>query len=156
MSQFEKIYQIDSEREKYQSMDKHPSIELSDQEYLSKFVPSGQYVKFNRSTEFDDSPLKVSKKMEEAGWVYREPCKVDEHSSEVLKQKHALAEALCKESFTIILNNEPPPIPMNLDMPRLEKAIKEGKKNAKSKSKSTKGKSKKDNPKSNKPAMESI
>jgi hypothetical protein len=52
--------------------------------------------------------------------------------------------------------NESPPIALNLEMPILEKAIKEGKKNAKSKSKSPKSKTKKNNSKSNKPAMASL
>lgn len=100
--------------------------------------------------------IELSDEMLAAGWVYREPCKVDANSPEYLKQKQALAELLCKETKVITLNNEPPPIPMNLEMPILEDTIRKGKKNAKSKSKSTARKPKKDSSKSNRPAVESL
>ncbi len=79
MSDFERIYQTDPSRESDQKTEKHPSIELSDKEYL-------------RKNEF------------------------------------------------ITLINKPPLIPMKLEMPMLEKAIKEGKRNEKNKSKTTKQK----------------
>ncbi len=109
MSDFEIIYQTDPSTEKIEALEKHISIELSDE-------------------------------MIKAGWIYLEPCKVDEHSSKYLKQKHASAEALCKESFTITLHNEIPKIPMNLEMPILEKQIKEKGMHAKRKIISKKGK----------------
>lgn len=45
--------------------------------------------------------IELSDEMIKKDWVYREPCKVDENLSEVIKQKQSLAEALSKESFTI-------------------------------------------------------
>lgn len=95
MCDFEIIYQIDPAREAHHAREKHPSIELSDEEYIRR-----------------------------------------------------------KEVIT--LHNEPPSIPMNLEMPILEETIKKGKKNEQSKIKSTKGKPKKTNPKSNKAAVANI
>ena len=51
---------------------------------------------------------------------------------------------------------EPPPIPMKLEMPELENAIREGKKIAESTSKSTKRKPKKDHSKPDRPAVEKV
>ncbi len=53
--------------------------------------------KFVKNTVF------LTDEMLEAGFVYREPYKVDENSTEILKQKQALAEKLCKhiKVFTI-------------------------------------------------------
>lgn len=86
-------------REMKVQTEKHPSIELSDQEHLSKLVPSGHYVKFNKGTKFDDEPLKVSKDMEEAGFVYK-PL-VEENMSPVLKKKYRLAKKICADTQVI-------------------------------------------------------
>lgn len=54
--------------------------------------------------------IELSDEMIAARFVYREPCKVDKDSPEYLKQKHALAEALCKESFLIkVISHEKEP-----------------------------------------------
>ena len=54
--------------------------------------------------------IELSDEMIAARLVYREPCKVDKDSPEYLKQKHALAEALCKESFLIkVISHEKEP-----------------------------------------------
>lgn len=67
-------------------------------------------------------PFKVSKEMEEEGWVYRQPCTAN--MCEALKQKFDLADALCKETQIITLHSSAPPaIAMNLDMPILEETI---------------------------------
>src|ERR1700752_1054067 len=162
---FERPEHSEPKREWDHKMEKHPTIELSDREYLEKkrFVLTDSYVKFNKEPYFNDEPLKVSKEMEEAGWVYREPCTVDENSSEYLKQKKALAEALCKETKVItITGNEAPKIEMPIDPDILTKykisdeiikisdEIIKGKKNAKSESKTLERKNKKSNLKTNK------
>ncbi len=36
--------------------------------------------------------MDISKEMKDAGFVYREPCKVDKDSPEYLKQKYELAK----------------------------------------------------------------
>lgn len=158
MSTFEKIYQIDPERERDHQREKHPSIELSDKEYLENkgFVITGNFVKFNNKPHFDDEPIKVSKEMEQEGWIYREPPPKD-LMSPALKEKFKKARKICQDTKVIDLQPaEPPKIPMNLEMPKPEKTIKESKRNAKSKSKNTKEKSKRNNSKSNKSAMANL
>ena len=91
---FEKTYKQDPDREHIHEIEKHPSIELSDEMIAN-------------------------------GLVYR----------------------------VITLHNEPPQIPMDLDMPILEKSLRQGKKDEKIQSKSTKSKPSKTNTKANKPAM---
>ena len=68
------------------------------------WVLTDSYVKFNKEPHFNDEPLKVSKEMEKAGWVYRDPCTV------YLKQKKALSESICKKAKIITLHNEHNPI----------------------------------------------
>lgn len=139
MSNFERIYQIDPQREKGHQREMHPSIELSDEEYLERQQP------------------KVSKDMEEAKFVYKPPVMDEESMSPALKEKFKKARKLCQDTKVVTLPPvEPPPIAMNLEMPELEKAIKKGKKNAKDKSKSPKSKSKKNSTKSNSAAVASV
>lgn len=134
MSDFERVYQIDPSREAHHPREKHPSIELSDREYLQ---------------------TRVSKEMEQEGWVYREP-PPEESMSPALKEKFKKARKICQDTKVIDLTAEPPPIPMNLEMPELEKAIKEGKKNERKKNKAPTKRTKKANPKSNEPAMADV
>lgn len=116
MNKFEKSYVIDNSREADGPRERNYSIELSDREHLERLQPP-----------------KVSKEMEEAGFVYKPPIE-EESMSLALKEKFEKARKLTKDT----------------------KAIKLGENNAKSKSKSIKSKTKKNNPKSNKPAMASV
>jgi hypothetical protein len=78
--------------------------------------------------------IELSDEMIKAGFVFRQPCTVDENSSEVLKQKQALAEKLCESAIMIDLR----------------------KKDEKSKNKSIKKISKKHHTISNKPAVADV
>lgn len=136
MSNFERTYQIDPSREKEHQREMHPSIELSDEEYLARkeFLRTGNYVKFNKGPKFDDTPIKLAKQMEEAGFVYKEPVMDEDSMSPALKEKFEKARKITKDTKVIDLR----------------------KKDAKSKSKSPKSKAKKDNPKPNSAAVAQV
>ena len=73
-----------------------------------------------------------------------------------MKRKYKIAKNLCSETIVIDLGEaQPPPIPEILDMPELEKAIKEGA-NEKSESESSKRKYKKNAQRADKSSMESV
>lgn len=121
---------IGNNRERDYPREANTSIELSDKEYLERngFVRTGHFVKFNDKRHFNDELLKVSKEMEQEGWVYREP-PPEESMSTALKEKFMKAKNIAQDiQVTDLRPAEPPPIPMNLEMPKLEKAIKKGKK----------------------------
>lgn len=61
-----------------------------------------------------------------------------------------------KYQHLLAFTGNPPLIPMVLEMPRTEEAIREGKKNEKKKSKTTKSKDKKVSAKSNKSTVEGV
>ena len=103
MSDFEKIYQIEPPREMDQQIEKYPSIEFSDCDYLRNL-----------------------------GFILEE------------------------DKLKDLIESDPPLISMKLEMPKLEKAIRKGKKNAKSTSETSKRKSKKANTKPNESAMADI
>lgn len=136
MSNFERIYQIDPSREANHPREKHPSIELSDADYYATLQP------------------KVRKDMEEAGFVYKPPVE-EESMSPALKEKFKKARKICEDTKTITQIG-PPPIPMKLDMPELEKAIREGKKNERKKNKAPAKRTKKANSQSDQPAVASL
>ncbi len=114
---------MSSEREEDIARERHPTIELSDLEHLERLG-----VKF-----CDDSPIKVSKDMEQAGFVYKEPVS-EEAMSPALKKKFEKARQLTKDTKVIDLR----------------------KKDAKNKSKSPASKPKKNDRKPNKAAVASI
>lgn len=158
MSDFERVYQIDPSREAHVQREKHASIELYDREYLEKkgFILSDHHVKFNTGPKFDDTPLRVSKEMEQEGWVYKEPPS-EQAMSPALKEKFKKARKICQETKIKTLTEVgPPPIPMKLEMPELEKAIRKGKNNEKSTSETPKKKASKANSRANKSAMENL
>ncbi len=76
--------------------------------------------------------------------------------SAALKEKFDKARNLIKDIKVTEIRNEPPSIPMKLEMPILEKAIKKGNKDAKRKSKSPASKPKKNDSKPHKAAVARI
>ena len=79
-----------------------------------------------------------------------------EHADRMFVKFNSNATALLNNGTVGVIVSEPPPIPMKLEMPELEKAIREGKKNAKGKSKSPKRKPKKNNSQPHAPAVETV
>lgn len=59
MNTFERAYHVESKRELNYKIENN-SIELSDQEYLERLVPSARFIKFNKPSNFDDILFKVS------------------------------------------------------------------------------------------------
>lgn len=105
--------------------------------------------------------------MEEIGLMFEKRQQIDnslhrdpprEKDQRIEMSDHELLERnerLRREQSKTIINH-PPKIPMNLEMPQLEQAIKKGNKNAKSKSKRTQKKPEKNNSRTNKSAMADI
>lgn len=152
MSNFERTYQIDPLRESTEQRENHLSIELSDSEHLERngFLRIGHFVDLNKH------PLKVSREMEQEGWVYREP-PPEESMSLALKEKFKKARKIEQDTYVIDLRQDKPScLPMNLETPKLEKAIKKGKKNERKKIKTTISTAKKDNLKPVKSAVASV
>lgn len=85
MNKFEQIYQTDPSRENKIEIE-DGCIELSDEQYLKN--------------------IRISKGLTEEGFVFREPCTVDENSSDILKQKFALAEQLTKPAKIVNLRGK--------------------------------------------------
>lgn len=160
---FERVYQIDPSREKDHQREKHTSIELSDHEHLIRLgcVPTGHYVKFNDKPHFDDEPLKVSKEMEQEGWVYKEPPPEDAMSP-ALKEKFKKARKICQDTKVVTINgSEAPKIEMPIDPDILTKYkfsddVVKGKKNERKKGKAPAKRTKKANTKSNEPAVADV
>lgn len=53
-------------------------------------------MEFNKETKFNDEPINVSKQMEQAGLVYREP-PPEESMSPVLKEKFKIAREIWRQ-----------------------------------------------------------
>jgi len=83
-----------SEREAIHRTEKDLTIERSDKEYLDIL----NFVNKQYAPKID---ICISQDLIDAGFVYREPCKVDQNSPEYLQQKHALANQLLKTTHTI-------------------------------------------------------
>ena len=66
------------------------------------------------------------------------PYEIEKPSIELSDKEHLERVRTSREMKIVTIHNEPPAIPMDLNMPKLEKAIKEEKKKAKSKSKKAK------------------
>lgn len=143
MNKFERTYQIDNSREADGPREKHHSIELTDREHLERL-----------GVRFPTEP-RLGVKFN-SGLGYRPP--EETNLTPALKDKKALAEKIAKETNVIDIRNVPLSIPVNIEVPILEKQIQEKgmRSHEKVKSKSPKGKPKKDNSKANAAAVEVI
>lgn len=91
MNDFERVYQIDPFREENLSIEKNLTIELSDREHLERLYPQ------------------VTKKMAEAGFIYRPHASEDSNMTECLKKKFEKAKQITKDTKTINLRKEDAP-----------------------------------------------
>lgn len=140
------------------SIEKDSNIELSDKEYAERSaVLRGIYPQScNVDKKSNDEPFKVSKEMQQEGWVYKE-LPPEEEMSPALKEKFKKAKKICQNTKVIDLREaQPAATLMHLEMTELEESIKREKKNERQKSKTPEKRTKKANPKSNEAAVENI